>query len=126
MTIEARLEALERSINILNTTVKELIDLYLDTQINPLLGDLPKTAGFEPKVIKDRKARKRKATGVDYSFQELRKLLEQVYDSKGEEFTSSILGRYNIRSLAELPITEFNNFATELLEALNGSDKTIV
>ncbi len=126
MTIEARLESLERSVNILNTTIRELIDLYLETQQNPILGDLPATAKFEPKILRDRKARERKKTGVDYSFIELREILSQVIDTKGEQFTSSILGRYNIRSLAELPQASYNEFANELLEVLDGSDKTIL
>ncbi len=126
MTIESRLESLERSVNILNTTIKELIDLYLDTQKNPILGDLPKTAGFEPKVVKSRKARERKKTGVEYSFIELRELLAQVIEIKGEQFASSIVRRYNISSLAELPQASYNEIATEFIEVIDGSNKTIL
>lgn len=125
MTIESRLESLERSVNILNTTVRELIDLYLDTQKNPILGDLPKTAGFVPKVIRDRDRRKRKQTGVDYSFEELRELLNQHIDTKGIQFTEAVLGRYNVRALSELTVDKYNQFANDLLEDLNGSDNTI-
>lgn len=117
MAIESRLESLERSVNILNTTIRELIDLYLDTQKNPILGDLPKTAGFVPKVIKDRD--RRKAKDVSVTMLELRELTEQLIDLKDLQFTSSMLGRYNIRSLAELPIDRYEEFYNELIEVLN-------
>ena len=124
MTIETRLESLERSVHILNTTIRELINLYLDTQLNPILGDLPKTAGFTPKVIKDRNARNKKKDGINITMLEIRELTEQLIEIKGIEFTSRILRGYNISSLAELPIGSYENYYNDLMEAIDGTKNT--
>jgi len=125
MSTEDRLESLERSILLLNDSMQELIKLYIETQTNPILGDLQIPEGFEPKIVKDRNARARLSGQQHWSLYELRELTEALIDTRGKQFTSRILGRYNSCTLAELSVSDYPSYASDALKLLNPGDQAI-
>jgi len=118
MAIEDRLEAVERNLIRLNKTLQELISLYTDTQINPLLGDLPKASGFVPKIIKDRDARRNAKHKVTYSLHELRAIMEDAMSTLGNETVQHHLNTHEASCLADLPEQHYYSFAQSLLDDL--------
>ncbi len=121
--IENRLEAVERSLIRLNKTLQELITLYVDTQTNPLLGDLPKNAGFKPTIIKDRDKRRAAKQAVSYTLQELRSIVDDAMSVLGTETVEHHLRAHEATCLAELPEAYYYSFAQNLLTDIDFASK---
>ncbi len=113
--LEDRIEAVERSLIRLNKTLQELISLYVDTQTNPLLGDLPKNSGYVPTIIKDRDARRNAKHAVSYTLSEVRSIMESAMKVLDTPTIEAHLNNHDATCLADMPEQQFYSFAQTLL-----------
>ena len=124
MALEERLEALERSMIMLNKTLNELISLYVDVQTNPLIGDLPKNVGFVPTIIKDRNARRAAKQQTHYTLPQMRSIMTAALKIFDIPTMEALLSVHNATCLADMPEDQYYSFAQTLLSKLDQASKS--
>ena len=117
--IEQRLESLEREIIRLNITMQELITLYLDTQSNPILGDLPKNQDFVPSIVKSRNKRASQQDAIQYSITQVRDITNEGIEILGEHYIRSLLSAYEAKSVAHLSEDQYFPYCQNVLRDIS-------
>ncbi len=116
--IEERLEAVERELMRLIKTLQELIELYIDTNTNPILGDMPKNTGFIPTIVKDRIKRNKQRKLINFEIHEVREITSKGISVLGSNQLEKILNTYGVTNISALATSDYTHYCQDVLVAI--------
>ncbi len=122
MSIEQSLERVERELIRLTKTMQELVSLYVDTNANPILGDLPEISGFVPTLVKDRAKRAHQRDAISYELHEVRSIVNDAINILGSVTVESHLAAYDATTLGHLDESNYYALCTTLLECISEAE----